>query len=379
MFQHVFVSQSLSQIKVAVFTLLLLCGLPGVVLSAFPTSAFPTSVSTVSSAVSEDAQESSSPIDVMGKVADHDYIESPFGKVYLPRFFWVDGQFYAFANTKKALASNEFVEKEGAIIRADGTPITLDVSITSHLVYVWLGLIFALIFSLWAASRYRRGIGRTSAPKGALHNIYEILYLFIRDEVIKGYIPKEKISRYTPLLFSMFMTLAFMNLFGLLPWAATATADLTVTATLALVTFVVTQFSGTKTYWGHIFNFPGVPLPVKFILTPVEILGLFTKPLALCFRLFANMLAGKIMIISILGLIFIFTELFGVAVGVGSSVIWVSLTAVLYALKVFVALLQAYIFTLLSAVFIGGALEEHHHEEHDDVHEDVTVMDPIKA
>ncbi|HBD42747.1 MAG TPA: ATP synthase F0 subunit A [Bacteroidetes bacterium] len=315
----------------------------------------------------------------MGKIADHDYIESPFGKVYLPRIFWVDGQFYTYSSTKKALASGDFIEKEGVIYRADETPITIDLSITSHLVYVWLGFILALLISLWAASRYRRGIGRTSAPKGALHNIYEILYLFIRDDVIQGYIPKEKAPRYTPLLFSMFMAIAFMNLFGLLPWAATATADLTVTATLAFVTFIVTQASGTKTYWGHIFNFPGVPLLVKFILTPVEILGLFTKPLALCFRLFANMLSGKIMIISILGLIFIFTELFGATVGVGSSVIWVSLTAVLYGLKVFVALLQAYIFTLLSAVFIGGALEEHHHEEHDVEHNDVKVMDPINA
>lgn len=374
MFQHVSVSQSLSLLKVAIVCVLLLCGSSVAGLTAAASGS--TSVAVAEAAETE---ESSSPIDVMGKIADHDYIESPFGKLYLPRIFWLDGQLYTYSSTKKALASGEFIEKEGVIYRADDIPVTLDLSITSHLVYVWLGFLLALLISLWTASRYRRGIGRTSAPKGALHNIYEILYLFIRDDVIQSYIPKDKAPRYTPLLFSMFMAIAFMNLFGLLPWAATATADLTVTATLAFVTFIVTQASGTKTYWGHIFNFPGVPLLVKFILTPVEILGLFTKPLALCFRLFANMLSGKIMIISILGLIFIFTELFGTAVGVGSSIIWVSLTAVLYGLKVFVALLQAYIFTLLSAVFIGGALEEHHHDEHEAEHDDVKVMDPIKA
>jgi F-type H+-transporting ATPase subunit a len=372
-FQHVSVSQSLSSLRIALACILFIVGWSLVGVPATAT----TTATTIAYDAAAETEESSSPIDVMGKIADHDYIESPFGKVYLPRIFWVEGQLYTYANTKKALESGEFIDKEGTLYRADNTPVTIDMSITSHLVYVWLGFILALLISLWAASRYRRGIGRTSAPKGALHNIYEILYLFIRDDVIQSYIPKEKAPRYTPLLFSMFMAIAFMNLFGLLPWAATATADLTVTATLAFVTFVVTQASGTKTYWGHVFNFPGVPLLVKFILTPVEILGLFTKPLALCFRLFANMLSGKIMIISILGLIFIFTDLFGATVGVGSSVIWVALTSVLYILKVFVALLQAYIFTLLSAVFIGGALEEHHHEEHD--HEDLAKMDTVQA
>ena len=187
--------------------------------------------------------------------------------------------------------------------------------------------------------------------------------MFIRDDVARANIDDHKADKYVPYFFTMFMGIAFMNLFGLLPWAATATADLTVTATLALMTFVITQFSGTKDYWGHIFWFPGVPTWVRAILTPVEILGVFTKPFALAIRLFANMLSGKIMIIAILGLIFIFAELFGTVGAYGISVVSVTLTVVLYALKVFVGLLQAYIFTLLSAVFIGMAAEDHHHDE----------------
>jgi F-type H+-transporting ATPase subunit a len=215
------------------------------------------------------------------------------------------------------------------------------------------------------AQRYKKGVGKNVEPQGALQNIFEILFIFIRDDVARSNIDEKKADKYVPYFFTMFMGIAFMNLLGLLPWAATATADLTVTATLALMTFVITQFSGTKDYWGHIFWFPGVPTWVRAILTPVEILGIFTKPFALAIRLFANMLSGKIMIIAILGLIFIFADIFGSIAGYSVSVFSVVLTVVLYALKVFVALLQAYIFTLLSAVFIGMAAEEHeHHHEH---------------
>jgi len=251
------------------------------------------------------------------------------------------------------------------LVRSDGAQIALDMSITSHLIYVWLGIILTLLITIWAASRYRRGIGAESEPKGAMHNIFEVIFVFIRDDIAKEFITPEKYRRYVPYLFSVFMAIMFMNLFGLLPWAASATADLTVTATLAGITFFVTQFSGTKDHWKHVFAFPGVPGWSRAILTPVEILGLFTKPFALAIRLFANMLSGKIMIVSILGLIFIFTDMFGAYVGVGSSVFWVLLTAALYFLKALVALIQAYVFTLLSAVFIGMAAEEHHHEEDD--------------
>lgn len=313
-----------------------------------------------------DAEPVEPVIDVMGKVLDHDYLIIMGVTIPLPRIMLVDGSWYFYPNTQSAIDSGEFQRAEGGeIVRADGAPVSLDMSITSHLMYVWFGIILTLICTIWAARRYRRGVGREVEPKGTAQNIFEVFFVFIRDDIAKEYIAHDKYKKYVPYLFSVFMAIAFMNLFGLLPWGVSATADLTVTATLAGITFFITQFSGTKDYWRHVFLFPGVHPLIRIILTPVEILGLFTKPFALAIRLFANMLSGKILIVCILGLIFIFTDIFGPLIGVSSSIVWVSLTAALYILKAFIALLQAYIFTMLSAVFIGMAAEEHHHEDHE--------------
>lgn len=301
-------------------------------------------------------------IDVMGKVSDHDYLEVLGAKFYLPRILIVDGEPHFYPNTNSAIESGEFIMEDGSLVRSDGKPVSLDMSITSHLMYVWFGLILSLFVTLWAAARYKKGTGATTEPRGAGQNIFEIVFIFVRDDIAKEYIPADKYKKYVAYLFAVFVSISFMNLFGLLPWGVSATADLTVTATLATITFLITQFSGSKDHWRHVFVFPGVHPLVRIILTPVEILGLFTKPFALAIRLFANMLSGKIMIISILGLIFIFTDLFGTALGLTTSVFAVALTALLYILKAFIALLQAYIFTLLSGVFIGMAAEEHEHE-----------------
>ncbi|HCD51150.1 MAG TPA: ATP synthase F0 subunit A [Balneolaceae bacterium] len=314
------------------------------------------------------AHEEEPVLDVMGTVADHDYFNFVGIHIYLPKIiYWEDAahnkKFNVFSNTHAAVESGLFIEEDHAIHPADGGHIVIDFSITSHLVYFWLSMGMALLLTIFMAGRYKKGIGNEVEPKGTFQNIFEVLFVFIRDDVARANIDKHKADRYVPYLFTAFMGIAFMNLLGLLPWAATATADLTVTATLAIITFIITQFSGTKDHWMHVFWFPGVPTWVRAILTPVEILGLFTKPFALAIRLFANMLSGKIMIIAILGLIFIFADLFGPVAGYGVSIFSVVLTVVLYALKVFVGLLQAYIFTLLSAVFIGMAAEDHAHEE----------------
>jgi len=301
-------------------------------------------------------------IDVVGKVSDHDYLEILGAKFYLPRILYVDGNWYAYRTTQNAVDSGEFMMEEGTLVRADGAEISLDMSITSHLMYVWFGILLTLLITFWAASKYKKGTGVKTEPKGAGQNIFEIVFIFVRDDIAKEYIPEDKYKRYVAFLFAVFVSISFMNLFGLLPWGVSATADITVTATLATFTFLITQFSGSKDHWRHVFVFPGVHPLIRIILTPVEILGLFTKPFALAIRLFANMLSGKIMIISILGLIFIFTDLFGPELGLTTSVFAVGLTAVLYILKAFIALLQAYIFTLLSGVFIGMAAEEHEHE-----------------
>jgi F-type H+-transporting ATPase subunit a len=318
-------------------------------------------------ASAEDEAAKESPIDIMGTVADHDYLKTPFGKIYLPRIFYWENEagetsLDAFSNSKAAIASGSFEDVDGIVTPVAGS-IIVDFSITSHLVFFWLSLGAVFIFTMFARGRYLKGVGRESEPKGAVQNLFEIFFVFIRDEVAKPNIDDRKHAKYVPYLFTVFMVIAFMNIFGLLPWAATATADITVTAVLAVCTFVITQFSGTKDHWGHVFWFPGVPLGVKFLMIPVELIGLFTKPFALAIRLFANMMSGKIMIIAILGLIFIFNDMYGTVAAYGVSIFSVVLTAVLYILKLFVSLLQAYIFTLLSAVFIGMAAESHEHDE----------------
>lgn len=315
------------------------------------------------------AQDSEgAPIDVIGKVVDHNELAVLGYHVPLPRILLVEGDWYFYSSTERALESGEFIEKEGALVPASGAQITLDFSITSHLMYVWFGLILTVWITIAMARKYRRGVGRKSEPHGWFQNLFEIVFVFVRDDIAKNNIPEEKYRKFVPYLFTVFVAISFMNLFGLLPWGATATADITVTAVLALFTFFITQWNGSKDHWEHVFWFPGVPTWMRIILTPIEIIGLFTKPFALAVRLFANMLSGKILIICILGLIFIFAEIFGSFAGIGMSLFSVPLTVALYALKAFVGILQAYIFALLSAVFIGMAVEEHAHEEGIEAH-----------
>ncbi len=315
------------------------------------------------------AQDSEgAPIDVVGKVADHHELAVLGYHIPLPRIMLVDGEWYFYGSTEGAVESGEFVEEDGALVPASGAHITLDMSVTSHLMYVWFGLILTLWITIAMARKYKRGTGRKTEPKGWFQNMFEIVFVFIRDDVAKTNIPDGKYRKFVPYLFTVFIGITFMNLFGLLPWGATATADITVTAVLAAFTFIITQWNGSKDHWEHVFWFPGVPGWMRIILTPIEIIGLFTKPFALAVRLFANMLSGKIMIICILGLIFIFAEIFGNIAGIGMSLFAVPLTVGLYVLKAFVGILQAYIFTLLSAVFIGMAAEEHSHEEGVEAH-----------
>ncbi len=320
-------------------------------------------------AADQDSESSGeSPIDVTGKVVDHHYVELAGAKIYLPRILLADGEWFFYGSTESALESGEFVEQEGALVPAAGGEVTLDMSITSHLVYVWLGIVLTLWLTVAMAGKYKKGVGRETEPKGWSQNLFEVVFVFVQDDIAKTNIPNDKYRKFVPFLFGVFISITFMNLFGLLPWGVTATADITVTAVLAGITFFLTQWNGSKDHWEHVFWFPGVPGWMRIILTPIEIIGLFTKPFALAVRLFANMLSGKIMIICILGLIFIFAEFFGNFAGIGAGLFAVPLTVALYVLKAFIGVLQAYIFTLLSAVFIGMAAEEHSHQEGVEMH-----------
>jgi len=237
-----------------------------------------------------------------------------------------------------------------------------DLSITKN-VFTMI-LVFFLLFLLLraAANGYKKREGQ--APKG-IQSFIEPLYTFIRDEVAKPMIGP-KYERYMPYLLSAFFFILGLNLIGQIPFfpgSANVTGNISVTIVLAICTFLIVNLSGNKHYWEHTLWMPGVPAILKIlILTPVEILGIFLKPFTLLLRLFANITAGHIVIISFVSLIFIFGKA-GESVG-GSTVgaaISVPLTLFMSAIELLVAFLQAFIFAMLSASYIGAAIEEPHH------------------
>ena len=244
-----------------------------------------------------------------------------------------------------------------------------DISLTRNVVQMLLALIIFVWIMLRIAKRYKSGVGVTSAPKGS-QSLLEPVITFVRDEVAKPNLG-HKYEKYLPYLLTVFFFILINNIFGLIPGSANVTGNIAFTAVLGLISFVVIMFSTNKHYWGHIFNPPGVPLGVKFILVPVEFLSVFIKPFALIIRLFANMVAGHIIIICLISLIFIFGQLNPIA-GWGASPLSIGFTVFIYLIEVLVAFLQAFIFTMLTAVFIGQAFEGEHHDGHD--HNDAVVI-----
>lgn len=241
----------------------------------------------------------------------------------------------------------------------DASVKLLDLSLTRNVVQMLIALALLCWIMISIANAYKRGLGVTSAPKGK-QNFFEPIITFVRDEVAKPYLG-HKYEKYLPYLLTVFFFILVNNVFGLIPGSANVTGNIAFTVVFGAISFVVIMFSTNKHFWGHIFNPPGVPLGVKFILVPVEFLGIFIKPIALILRLFANMVAGHIIIICLISLIFIFGQM-STAAGWGASPLAVGFTIFIYFIEVLVAFLQAFIFTNLTAVFIGQAMEgaEHH-------------------
>ena len=266
------------------------------------------------------------------------------------------------ANEEEILG--EQVEPESAydavLVATGGAEVLVDLSLTRHLVFIFLAIGVLFLLLLPVAGKYKRGVGRTSAPRGVLQNTLETLVIYVRDEIARPNLG-DKADKYLPYLLTVFFFILVCNLLGLVPFGATATANITVTVVLALFTFVITQVAGTKDYWMHILWPPGIPWFVKPILVPIEILGLFTKPFALAVRLFANMTAGHLVILNLIGLIFLVGGM-NAAAGWATSVPALGLTLFVYALELLVAFIQAYVFTILSALFIGMATAEHEHD-----------------
>jgi len=248
------------------------------------------------------------------------------------------------------------------IVSDEGRSKPLDLSITKNVAAIFISMVLISLIFISVARRYqRRG---NEAPRG-LQSMLEPLIVFIRDDVAKAAIGAKKYQRYLPYLLTLFFFIFFNNLLGLVPFfpgGANITGNIAVTAIMALFTFFITTFSANKHYWKHIFNTPGVPVWLKIpvpIMPVVEFMGIFTKPFVLMVRLFANITAGHIIILGFISLIFIFGAL-SPAGGFGVSVVSVLFAVFMGLLELLVAFIQAYVFTLLSALYFGMAIEEAH-------------------
>lgn len=258
------------------------------------------------------------------------------------------------------------MDKKIVAVKEDGSTIdesvkVYDFSLTKNVVQLFLAVLVLFFILKSVAAKYKSGQGVTSAPKG-LQNAVEPVVMFIRDDVAKPNLGSAY-KKYLPYLLTVFFFILINNLFGLLPGSANVTGNIAFTAVLGLISLIVILFSTNKHFWGHVFWFPGVPVPVKIMMLPVELLGVFTKPFALIIRLFANMTAGHIIILSFVSLIFIFAEMTKVA-GVAFTPVSIAFAVFIYCIEVLVAFIQAFIFTNLTAVFIGQAREVVHDDEH---------------
>ena len=259
------------------------------------------------------------------------------------------------------------VEKEEIVcVDAEGNLTgakPLDLSITKTSAAIMIAVVLLLVIVFVARAGYRKRPDQ--APKG-LQSLVEMLVVYVRDSIAKPMLGEDKYAKYLPYLLTLFFFIFFCNILGLIPFfpaGANITGNIAVTATLAVITFLITNLSGNRHYWVDIFNTPGVPAWLKiFPLMPVvELVGVFTKPVVLMIRLFANMTAGHIVILGFIVIIFILSNLFGAAVGGAVSVVSVLFSVFISLLECLVAYIQAFVFTMLTALYIGMAVSEPHH------------------
>ena len=266
----------------------------------------------------------------------------------------------AYGNIYKGFKLEEEGELKGKIVavndkkEVDEKNLPLDFSITKAVVAMLCAALIGLFLFISMARSYKKA--GVSAPKG-IQSFLEPVILFVRDDIAIPNIGHHKYEKYMPYLLTVFFFILINNLMGLVPFpppfGANVTGNIAVTFVLAASTFLITQFSGNKAYWRHIFATPGVPIWLLPIMIPVELIGIISKPFALMIRLFANITAGHIIVLSLVCLIFIFHSI---------AVAPVSILFVIFmdCLELLVAFLQAYVFTLLSALFISLAVQEHH-------------------
>ena len=278
-----------------------------------------------------------------------------YGTIYLPVIVYSEArglETFSSANFyddhHNTVAYNGYVLESEHILLENGETV-YDFSITKNVAALFMNAIALLLVFLAVAKGFKKNTGK--APAG-IQSLFEPIIIYIRDEVIKPNIG-HGYEKYVPYLLSLFFFIWFGNLFGLLPGAANLTGNIAVTAVLALFTFVITNVSGNANYWKHIFWTPGVPLPIRFIILPVEIIGVITKPISLMIRLFVAISAGHIVVLSMIAMAFIFQSFL---VGFASSVILVLINLI----EILVASIQAYVFTIFTSVYIGLATTEAH-------------------
>lgn len=249
--------------------------------------------------------------------------------------------------------------------KVDASVKVYDFSLTRNVVQMFIAVLLLVVLMTNIAKKYKMH-GSTKAPSG-FQNAVEPVITFVRDEVGKPNLGRNY-EKYMPYLLSVFFFILINNLVGLIPGSANVTGNISFTLVLAFISMLVILFSTNSHFWGHIFWPPGVPFFVKVILIPVEFAGVFIKPMALMIRLFANMIAGHIVIICFISLIFIFGAMSKVA-GIGFSPLSLAFTIFIYFIEILVAFIQAFIFTNLTAVFIGQAFETGHVDHGDMPHD----------
>jgi F-type H+-transporting ATPase subunit a len=263
-----------------------------------------------------------------------------------------NGKFYKLGHDEKIYRT----DAAGAMTGEEHHPTNIkpvDLSITKGV----LTMLVVAALMVWLFSSLARSFPKNGGISKGAGRFFEPIVLYVRDEIAIPNIGEKHYKGYMSYLLTVFFFVWFLNIFGLMPFGINVTGNIAITFGLAMITFLITTLTANKHYWGHIFWMPGVPTPMKIILAPIELLGVFIKPFALMIRLYANIFAGHIVLMSLIGLMFIFKN------WLGSSLSFL-LSFAISTIEILVALLQAYIFTMLTALYFGSAKQEHHHDEH---------------
>jgi F-type H+-transporting ATPase subunit a len=281
-----------------------------------------------------------------------------YGTLYLPVII------YSSEKGLDVFSSHNFYDEHHAVVAYNGYELkhnhiylagteetVLDLSITKNVAMLLINAALLLLIFMAVAKGYKKNQGK--APRG-IQSFFEPIIVFVRDEVVKPNIGRHY-EKFLPYILTLFFFILFGNLLGLLPGAGNLTGNIAVTLTLAVLTFIITNVNGNKAYWSHIFWTPGVPLPLRLVILPVEIIGIFTKPISLTIRLFVAITAGHIVLLALICLTFIFGSIW---VGFGSSIIVLFISLI----EILVAGIQAYVFALFTSLYIGMAIADH--DEH---------------